>query len=71
MLKYIGRGALPGIPQRNLSDAEIKKYTTEKKLRGLGLSDAEISKVKSGKDFLIGAGLFISAPAQTIKKEGE
>ena len=69
MLEYIGKAALPGIPARNLSDSEIEKYTTEEKLRGLGLSNKEIAEVKSGKDFLVGTGLYKSASKP--KKEGE
>jgi hypothetical protein len=58
MLKYIGSGFLPGIPKRDLSDAEVDKFTDEPHLQALGLSADEISAIKSGKEFLIGTGLY-------------
>ena len=37
MLKYIGNGFIPGIPARDLNDAEVKKYGGVKFLLSLGL----------------------------------
>ena len=37
MLKYIGNGFLPGIPARDLSDAEVKKLGGVKFLLSTGL----------------------------------
>ena len=37
MLKYIGDGFIPGIPARDLSDAEVEKYGGEKLLLNTGL----------------------------------
>ena len=37
MLKYIGQGFIPGIPARDLNDAEVKKYGGVKFLVGTGL----------------------------------
>jgi hypothetical protein len=65
MLKYIGKGALPGIPARDLSDAEVGKYTDEPHLRALGLGDDELAEIKSGKDFLIGTGLYLFVKGKT------
>jgi len=36
MLKYVGNGWLPGVPARDLSDAEVKLYG-EKRLIASGL----------------------------------
>jgi hypothetical protein len=58
MLKYIGTGAYPGIPARDLSDAEVKKFTDDEHLRALGFSAGELSAIKSGKEFLIASGLY-------------
>jgi hypothetical protein len=37
MLKYIGNGFIPGIPARDLSDAEVKKCGGVKFLLSTGL----------------------------------
>lgn len=37
MLKYIGKGFIPGIPARDLNDDEVKKYGGVKFLVGTGL----------------------------------
>jgi len=37
MLKYIGKGFIPGIPARDLDDDEVKKYGGVKFLVGTGL----------------------------------
>ncbi|MGW8250655.1 MAG: hypothetical protein ACWGO1_08430 [Anaerolineales bacterium] len=37
MLKYIGHGFIPGIPARDLSDDEVRKYGGEKALLSTGL----------------------------------
>ena len=37
MLKYIGKGFIVGIPARDLSDDDVKKYGGEKFLLSLGL----------------------------------
>lgn len=44
-LVYIGRGAfLPGIPARNLDEAEVKAHGGEKALVASGLYEAPPSK---------------------------
>ncbi len=58
MLKYIGHGALPGIPARDLTDAEVDKFTDAPHLSALGFTADEVSAMKSGKEFLLGAGLY-------------
>ena len=58
MLKYLGKAALPGIPARDLSDAEVEKYTDQKHLSRLGFTGDEIAAIKSGKEVLIGTGLY-------------
>ncbi|MHC4334127.1 MAG: hypothetical protein ACYSUV_10310 [Planctomycetota bacterium] len=37
MLKYIGKGFIPGIPARDLADEEVKKYGGAKLLLSTGL----------------------------------
>ena len=37
MLKFIGKGFIPGIPARDLTDDEVKKYGGVKFLVGTGL----------------------------------
>jgi hypothetical protein len=37
MLKYIGKGFIPGIPARDLDEDEVKKYGGVKFLLGTGL----------------------------------
>ena len=37
MLKFIGNGFIPGIPARDLTDEEVKKYGGEKLLISKGL----------------------------------
>ncbi len=46
MLKYIGTGFIPGIPARDLSAAEVKKYGGVKLLLSLGLFEKPKKKVK-------------------------
>ena len=36
-LKYIGNGAIPGIPARDLNNDEVALYGGQKKLLGTGL----------------------------------
>ena len=48
MLKYIGNGFVPGIPARNLSEAEVKKYGGVDFLVSTGLFEEPI-KVKKVK----------------------
>jgi len=37
MLRYVGDGFIPGIPARDLTDDEVKKYGGEKLLLSTGL----------------------------------
>ena len=46
MLKYIGKGFLPGIPARDLNDIEVQKYGGVKFLIGTGLFEKPIEKRK-------------------------
>ena len=50
MLKYIGTGFLPGIPARDLNEAEVKKYGGERFLLSTGLFEKpkkkKLSKIK-------------------------
>jgi hypothetical protein len=49
MLRYIGKGFLPGIPARNLSKAEVKKYggVTYLVSTGLFIEPVKEKKVKA------------------------
>ena len=44
MLKYIGNGFLPGIPARDLTDTEVKKYGGVKFLLTTGLYAKPVKK---------------------------
>jgi hypothetical protein len=46
MLKYIGDGFIPGIPARDLTDEEVKKYGGGKFLLSTGLFEKPKKKVK-------------------------
>lgn len=46
MLKYIGKGFIPGIPARDLTSEEVKKYGGEKTLLSTGLFEKPKKKVK-------------------------
>lgn len=52
MLKYIGKGFVPGIPARDLKDDEVKKYGGAKFLLSTGLYEKiekkRTIKVKEG-----------------------
>ena len=48
MLKYIGKGFLPGIPARDLSDIEVQKYGGIKFLLSTGL----FAKLKEKKEII-------------------
>ena len=57
MLKYIGNGFIPGIPARDLSDEEVKKYGGEKLLISTGLFEKpKPKKEKKEKNIVIGEG---------------
>ena len=45
MLKYNGKGFIPGIPARDLTDDEVKKYGGTKYLLGLGIYESPKKKV--------------------------
>jgi hypothetical protein len=45
MLKYIGKGFIPGIPARDLSDEEVKKYGGAKVLLETGLFEQPKKKI--------------------------
>ena len=44
MLKYNGKGWLPGIPARDLTDEEVKEYGGEMKLLATKLYEKEAPK---------------------------
>ena len=46
MLIYNGKGFLPGIPARDLTDEEVKEFGGEKKLLATGLYVKEAPKKK-------------------------
>ncbi len=46
MLKYIGKGFIPGIPARDLTKDEIKKYGGVKFLLETGLFEKPKRKIK-------------------------
>lgn len=71
MLKYVGNGAfLPGIPARDLSEAEVKRYTTPDFLIRLGLPE-ELAQKNKGADFLIETGLYQKPAAPAAAKNDE
>lgn len=45
MLKYIGKGFVPGIPGRDLNSDEVKKYGGEKYLLSTGLFEKPKKKI--------------------------
>lgn len=47
MLKYIGKGFIPGIPARDLNDQEVSKYGGEKHLLSTGLFEKPKKKIKA------------------------
>ena len=47
MLKYIGKGFIAGIPARDLTDAEVKKYGGVKVLVSTGLFEKPKKSKKS------------------------
>ena len=49
-LKYVGNGAIPGIPARDLTAEEVKKYGGEKFLVGTGQYKATSPKQSEKKD---------------------
>ena len=46
MLKYIGTGFIPGIPARDLNDAEVKKHGGVKFLLETGLFEKPKKRIK-------------------------
>lgn len=49
-LTYIGHGAIPGIPARNLTAEEVKEYGGESFLISTGLYAKPVSKKTSKKE---------------------
>jgi len=46
MLKYIGNGFIPGIPAKDLNDAQVEKYGGVEYLVGTGLFEKVVKKKK-------------------------
>lgn len=62
MLKYQGNGAyIPGVPKRDLSDAEVGNLSVE------GLGDT-VAKIKAA---LVASGLYKLSPSPRKSKEDE
>ena len=56
MLKYIGTGFIPGIPAKDLSEDEVKKYGGVKFLLSTGLFEKPRKKLKVVKKEIIEEG---------------
>ena len=65
MLKYIGKGFIPGIPGRDLTDAEVKKYGGVKVLLETGLF--EKPKKSKKREYVVG----VDWEHKEEKEEGE
>jgi hypothetical protein len=67
MLKYVGKGNwLPGIPARDLSDEDVKKYASEEHLAEIGLLKTAKERKKKGADFLVSTGLY-EIPVEKVR----
>ena len=71
MLKYIGKGSLPGIPARDLTDEEVKRYGRPEVFEYLGVPAALFDKrYSSAEDALVSTGLYrkmMKSPAKEDK----
>ena len=55
MLKYVGKGGLPGIPARDLTKEDIERYGGKETWLALGIEE---SKIGDSEEMLLATGLY-------------